>query len=87
MSSPDLQPHDLVETAVEDTVTTASQEAGHWLVSELERQGLAAMWDGQTSRHGKQHPTRKETPAEARAAVHLAALLVQYFSSGAIRWA
>ncbi|WP_035791350.1 hypothetical protein [Kitasatospora mediocidica] len=37
--------------------------------------------DGQTGRHGNQHTTRKESSAEALAAVHLGATLVQYFSS------
>ncbi|MFE6869558.1 hypothetical protein ACFVFS_23760 [Kitasatospora sp. NPDC057692] len=52
---------------------------------EMVRRMMKQLWDGQTSRHGKQRPTRKETQAEAKAAVHLAAVLVQYFSSGAIR--
>ncbi|MGW2542593.1 hypothetical protein ACWC5I_17375 [Kitasatospora sp. NPDC001574] len=52
---------------------------------EMVRRMMKMLWDGQTSRHGKQRPTRKETPAEAKAAAHLAAVLVQYFSSGAIR--
>ncbi|MFF1872353.1 hypothetical protein [Kitasatospora herbaricolor] len=52
---------------------------------EMVRRMMLQLWDGQTSRHGKQRPTRKETPTEAVAAVHLAAVLVQYFSSGAIR--
>lgn len=42
------------------------------------------LWDGQTSRHGGVNPTRSETPEEARAAVHLAAALVQWFVSGAL---
>ncbi|MFB7672659.1 hypothetical protein ACFC26_14740 [Kitasatospora purpeofusca] len=52
---------------------------------EMVRRMMKLLWDGQTSRHGKRLPTRKETSEEARAAVHLAAVLVQYFSSGAIR--
>ncbi len=52
---------------------------------EMVRRMMQQLWDGQTSRHGKQRPTRKETQAEAKAAVHLAAVLVQYFSSEAIR--
>jgi hypothetical protein len=39
---------------------------------------LKVLWDGQTSRHGGSKPTRAETVAEARAAVHLAATLVQF---------
>ncbi|MFI6986560.1 hypothetical protein ACIBSV_49580 [Embleya sp. NPDC050154] len=44
---------------------------------------MQLLWDGQTSRHGKQTPTRPETLEEARAAVHAAAILVQWFVSGA----
>ncbi|MFD5615155.1 hypothetical protein [Kitasatospora sp. NPDC127060] len=47
MSSSDLQLHDLVETALEDTVATASPAAGLWLAAELERRGEEAMWDVQ----------------------------------------
>lgn len=39
---------------------------------------MQLLWDGQTSRHGGTSPTRAETDDEARAAVHLAASLVQY---------
>ncbi|GAA2997424.1 hypothetical protein GCM10020229_10450 [Kitasatospora albolonga] len=46
---------------------------------------MSALWDGQTSRHGKQIPTVPETADAARAAVHLAATLVQWFTSGAVR--
>lgn len=45
---------------------------------------LQLLWQGQTSRHGGQQPTRNETQAEAEVAVHLAATLVQWFSSGAV---
>ncbi|MFJ8745810.1 hypothetical protein ACIRL2_41440 [Embleya sp. NPDC127516] len=45
---------------------------------------MQLLWDGQTSRHGKQTPTRPETLNEARVAVHTAATLVQWFVSGAI---
>lgn len=44
---------------------------------------MRMLWDGQTSRHGGVNPTRPETPEEARAAVHLAAALVQFGVSGA----
>jgi len=43
------------------------------------------LWAGQTSRHGNLEVTRDETPEEAIEAVHIAALLVQLFASGAIR--
>lgn len=45
---------------------------------------MRALWDGQTSRHGKQTPTVPETLEAARAGVHLAATLVQWFISGAV---
>ncbi|MEU1510527.1 hypothetical protein [Kitasatospora sp. NPDC005748] len=45
---------------------------------------MSALWDGQTSRHGKQHPTVPETLEAARAAVHLATTLVQWFTSGMV---
>ena len=46
---------------------------------------ISMLWDGQTSRHGGVHQTREETPEEAEAALHLAATLVQWFISGAVR--
>jgi hypothetical protein len=45
---------------------------------------MRTLWDGQTSRHGKQTATVPETLEAARAGVHLAATLVQWFASGAI---
>ncbi|MFJ8644370.1 hypothetical protein [Streptomyces sp. NPDC093610] len=45
---------------------------------------MRALWDGQTSRHGKQTGTVPETLDAARASVHLAATLVQWFASGAV---
>jgi hypothetical protein len=44
---------------------------------------MRTLWAGQTSRHGSSTPTRAETPEESRAAVHLAATLVQFGNSGA----
>lgn len=46
---------------------------------------LQMLWQGQVSRHGGGANSRKQSQAEAEAAVHLAATLVQWFSSGAIR--
>lgn len=45
---------------------------------------MRTLWDGQTSRHGKKTATVPETLDSARAGVHLAATLVQLFSSGAV---
>ncbi|MEU3638191.1 hypothetical protein AB0H23_18475 [Streptomyces albogriseolus] len=45
---------------------------------------MRALWDGQTSRHGKQTTTVPETLEAARMSVHLAATLVQWFVSGAV---
>lgn len=46
---------------------------------------MTALWEGQTSRHGGQQPTRPEASQEAYAAVHLAVVLVQWFRSGTVR--
>jgi hypothetical protein len=46
---------------------------------------ISLLWDGQTSRHGSSRPTRPETLEEAVMAVHLAVMLVQWFTSGAVR--
>lgn len=43
------------------------------------RQLMSLLWDGQTSRHGGIASTPPETPEAARAAVHIAATLVQFF--------
>ncbi|MFF2956746.1 hypothetical protein ACFVVU_36060 [Kitasatospora sp. NPDC057965] len=45
---------------------------------------LQMLWQGQTSRHGGQTPTRPETQEAAEMAVHLAAALVQWFTAGAV---
>ncbi|MFJ5728345.1 hypothetical protein [Streptomyces paradoxus] len=45
---------------------------------------MRALWEGQTSRHGARTATVPETLAAARAGVHLAAALVQWFVSGAV---
>ncbi|MGY4917619.1 hypothetical protein ACWD9K_20775 [Streptomyces sp. 900116325] len=45
---------------------------------------MRALWEGQTSRHGAQTATVSETLEAARAGVHLAAALVQWFVSGAV---
>ncbi|MFF4866791.1 hypothetical protein ACFY3J_34885 [Streptomyces sp. NPDC001231] len=45
---------------------------------------MRALWEGQTSRHGAQTATVPETLEAARAGVHLAATLVQWFVSGAV---
>jgi hypothetical protein len=46
---------------------------------------VTLLWQGQTSRHGSMRPTRPETLEEAVMAVHLAVMLVQWFTSGAVR--
>ncbi len=40
---------------------------------------MSLLWEGQTSRHGGVNPTVPETPEAARAGVHIAATLVQFF--------
>ncbi len=46
---------------------------------------MSTLWEGQTSRHGGVKPTVPETVEAARAAVHMAATLVQWFISGAVK--
>jgi hypothetical protein len=46
---------------------------------------IELLWKGQSARHGSSTPTRPETLEEATAAVHLAVMLVQWFTSGAVR--
>ena len=46
---------------------------------------MRMLWEGQTSRHGGTGDTQAETLPEAQAAVHIAALLVQFGASGAFR--
>ena len=46
---------------------------------------MNVLWKGQTSRHAGQAPTRRETAGEARAAIHLAVVLVQWFSCGVVK--
>ncbi|WP_245687386.1 hypothetical protein [Streptacidiphilus griseoplanus] len=45
---------------------------------------MRALWEGQVSRHGGKAPTPSETQEAARAGVHLAATIVQWFASGAV---
>lgn len=45
---------------------------------------MRRLWQGQTSRHGSQSPTRLETQQEAEMAVHLATTLLQWFAAGLI---
>ncbi|MFB7585361.1 hypothetical protein [Streptomyces hydrogenans] len=45
---------------------------------------MRTLWEGQTSRHGSDTPTVPESLEAARAGVHLAAVLVQWFASGAV---
>jgi hypothetical protein len=46
---------------------------------------IELLWKGQSARHGSSTPTRPETLEEATTAVHLAVMLVQWFTSGAVR--
>lgn len=46
---------------------------------------LELLWQGQVSRHAGGHHNRPQTQAEAEAAVHLAAVLVQWLSSNAFQ--
>ncbi|PPK64197.1 hypothetical protein V5P93_006108 [Actinokineospora auranticolor] len=46
---------------------------------------LNQLWTGQRSRHGGGANSREQTQAEAEAAVHLAALAVQWITTGVLR--
>jgi hypothetical protein len=46
---------------------------------------MATLWNGQTDRHGGNRPTTPITPDAAQAAVLLAATLVHWFATGAVR--
>jgi len=59
---------------------TTGQPAGVERLVEM----LALLWDGQ-SRHAGSPNTRRQTQAEGEAAVHLAATLVQWITSGVLR--
>ncbi|MEV7595809.1 hypothetical protein AB0O91_00290 [Kitasatospora sp. NPDC089797] len=41
-----LQLQELIDTAVEDTVNTASPVSGRWMITELERRGPETVWAG-----------------------------------------
>jgi len=61
-------------------ITGATDTEGMSLVEDL----MKVLWDGQSSRHGNLQVTRDETDSEAVEAVHIAALLVQLFTTGAV---
>lgn len=71
------------------------RQGGHkWAFALVDRDGadtvdplvamLDRLWTGQVSRHGGGQTSRDQTPAEAQAAVHLAATLVQLLGAGAL---
>ena len=71
------------------------KQSDHWELVLADRSGqpaeisgaidmLALLWRGQ-SRHAGSSNSRRQTQAEAEAAVHLAAVLVQWLTSGVLR--
>jgi hypothetical protein len=46
---------------------------------------MELLWQSQVSRHGGAPKSRRQSPAEAQAAVHLAVVLVQWLSTGVLR--
>jgi hypothetical protein len=46
---------------------------------------IKSLWHSQVSRHGGAPKSRRQTPAEAQAAVHLAVTIVQWLSNGILR--
>ncbi|MEW2608880.1 hypothetical protein AB0937_01435 [Streptomyces sp. NPDC047880] len=65
-------------------VTVLATPAGKDPIAPVEGM-MRALWEGQTSRHGNQNGTVPESLEAARAGVHVAAALVQWFASGAVR--
>ncbi|MGW3926435.1 hypothetical protein [Streptomyces sp. NPDC005093] len=63
--------------------TTISTPPGKDPIAPVEAM-MRALWEGQTARHGGQSATVPESLEAARAGVHLAAALVQWFVSGAV---
>lgn len=46
---------------------------------------MDALWTGQVGRHGMPNqPAQTQAPEEAEAAVHLAAMLVHWFTTGVV---
>jgi hypothetical protein len=83
------------EAATLGKVVASLQQGGHkWRFVLVARDGsddvaplvamLDRLWTGQVSRHGGGKNSRDQTLEEARAAVHLAATLVQLLSTGAL---
>ncbi|RZT75460.1 hypothetical protein EV383_6200 [Pseudonocardia sediminis] len=83
------------EDATLGKVVSHLQQGGHkWRFVLVDRAGndgvgplvamLDRLWTGQVSRHGGGKNSRDQTSAEAEAAVHLAATLVQLLSTGAL---
>ncbi|MEU8434558.1 hypothetical protein AB0F18_16865 [Streptomyces sp. NPDC029216] len=72
-----------IKNARHKFTTALSTPAGGDPITSAEAM-MRALWEGQTSRHGAQRATVPETLEAARAAVHLAAALVQWFVSGAV---
>jgi hypothetical protein len=46
---------------------------------------MSLLWEGEVSRHGGSTKSRRQTPAEAQAAVHLAVAIVQLLTMGLLR--
>ncbi|MGW2989863.1 hypothetical protein [Streptomyces goshikiensis] len=72
-----------IKNARHKFTTALSTPAGGDPIASAEAM-MRALWEGQTSRHGGQNATVPETLEAARAGVHLAAALVQWFVSGAV---
>lgn len=92
LACPLVLPND--EAATLGKVIAHLRQGGHkWAFALVDRDGantvdplvgmLDRLWTGQVSRHGGQK-SRAQTPAEAQAAVHLAATLVQLLGAGAL---
>jgi hypothetical protein len=65
-------------------VESEDVEAGHGSIDVVAAM-LNRLLRGETERHGLEGRNRPSTQAEAETAIHLAAVLVQWFSRGAIQ--
>ncbi|MFD6921467.1 hypothetical protein ACFV99_14825 [Streptomyces sp. NPDC059944] len=73
----------VIRNAPSKFTTALSTRAGKDPITPVEVM-MGALWEGQTSRHGTQTGTVPESLEAARAGVHLATTLVQWFTSGAV---
>lgn len=91
-AAPIISPRDPVATL--GKMIPAMRDAPHKWIAAIDecdvdrvRSMMEILWNGQPSRHGVADPSQRRsvTPEAARAAVHLAVTLVQWFGNGGVR--